>query len=215
VHCVKNSGRIKKHVGFLITIPFLLLPILVENALGLPCKGQIVNIGDTEHEVTAKCGEAVLKEQRTITVEEVITEGTGTTSSTSTATTTTTIDEWTYDFGPEELVQTCRFEKGKLMEISSNGYGAVRDFSIDTCRNGKALAVGDGIVEIYLKCGEPIAKERLKNKVIESAYGETGVRRITVPVVEWTYRYGLGAPGYTITFENGVAANIRTREFGK
>lgn len=205
---MENNGRIK-YMRFLITVPFLLFLFLSENALGLSCKGQTVNIGETEHEVTAKCGEAAFKEQRTVTVEETTTEGTGATTKT-----TTTIDEWSYDFGPEELIQSYRFEKGILKDISSRGFGPTHDFSIDPCRNGAALTVGDSTVETYVKCGEPIAKEKLKNKVIESDYGVIK-RRTTVPVVEWTYRYGRDLPGYTITFENGVAVDIRTREFGK
>jgi hypothetical protein len=200
-----------KYVSFLITVPFLLFLFLSGNALGLPCKGQTVNIGETEHEVTAKCGEAAFKEQRTVTVEETTTQATGTSITT---TTSTTIDEWAYDFGPEELIQSYRFEKGILKDISSRGFGPTHDFSIDACRNGEALTVGDSTVETYVKCGEPIAKEKLKNKVIESDYGVTK-RRTTIPVVEWTYRYGRDLPGYTITFENGVAVDIRTREFGK
>jgi hypothetical protein len=205
---MKNNGRIK-YVRFLIMVPFLLLLFLSGNALGLPCKGQTVNIGETMNEVTAKCGEAAFKEQRTVTVEETTTEGTG-----GTTKTTTTIDEWAYDFGPEELVQLYRFEKGILKDISSKGFGPTHDFSIDACRNGEALTVGDSTVETYVKCGEPIAKEKLKNKVSESDYGVIK-RRTTVPVVEWTYRYGRDLPGYMITFENGVAVDIRTREFGK
>ncbi len=203
-----------KQFRLMIMVSFLIQISLAGNALCLPCNGQPVNIGETKHEVAAKCGEAALKEQRTVTVEEMTTEVTGTISTTMTTTTTTTIDEWTYDFGPEELVQSFSFEKEKLIKISNSGYGPVHDFSIDTCGNGLSLAVGDSTVETYLKCGEPIAKEKRKNKVIESDDGLTK-RRTTVPVVEWTYRYGPDAPGYTITFENGVAANIRTREFGK
>lgn len=40
-------------------------------------------------------------------------------------------------------------------------------------------------------------------------------RRWSVPVVEWTYRYGQGVPGYTVRFEDGQAVQVRTREFGK
>ena len=195
-----------KQIKLLVTIPFLLHLFLAGNALGLPCKDQSVNIGETMNEVAAKCGEAALKEQQTITVEE--------TTGVKTSTTTTTIDEWTYYSGPGELVQSYCFEKGRLIEIISNGYQNVHDLSIDLCRDGKALAIGDSTVETYMKCGEPIAKEKLKNKVIESEYGITK-RRTTIPVVEWTYRYGPDAPGYTVTFENGVAAKISTREFGK
>jgi Protein of unknown function (DUF2845) len=90
----------------------------------------------------------------------------------------------------------------------------VHDFSIDTCRNGESLAIGDSTIDAYLKCGEPLAKEKRENKVIENDEGVTK-RRTFLSVVEWTYRYGRDLPGYTVTFENGVTAKIRTREFGK
>ncbi len=189
-----------------VAISLLFHLILAGNALGLPCKGQTVNVGETMLEVTAKCGAATLKDQRSVTVEE--TDEAGTRRS------TTTIDEWSYDSGPEELVLTYRFENGKLVAISNNGYGSVRDFSVDSCHNGEALAVGDSTVETFLKCGDPLAKEKLSNKTIETESG--GIKRRTIlPVAEWTYRYGPNAPGYTITFENGLASRIRTREFGK
>jgi hypothetical protein len=200
-----------KHIELGVMVSFLFHILFVGNAFGLSCGGRTVNIGETMKEVTAKCGEAALKEERTVTVEEMTTEATGAIIA---STTTTTIVEWTYDFGPEEQVQSYRFEKEKLKEIISKGFGRVHDLSIDTCRNGEALAVGDSTVDMYLKCGEPIAKEKLKNKVIESEYGVTR-RQTTVPVVEWTYRYGHDLPGYTVTFENGLAVKIRTREFGK
>ncbi len=202
---MERSGTFK-YIGLPVTITFLAHLALAGNALGLPCKGQTVNISETMNEVATKCGEAVLKDQRVVTVEEK--------DETGTRRNTTTIDEWSYDAGPEELVQTYRFENGKLVAISNNGYGSVRDFSVDRCRNGEALAVGDSLIETYLKCGVPIAKEKLGNKTIETE--SDGIKRRTIlPVAEWTYRYGPNAPGYTVTFENGLATGIRTREFGK
>jgi len=190
----------------LLVIPFLFHLLLAGSAMALPCKGQIVNVGETMNDVAAKCGEAAIKDQRSVTVEE--------TDEARTRRSTTSIDEWSYDSGPEELVQTYRFENGKLTGIGNNGYGSVRDFSIDRCHNGEALAVGDSLIETYLKCGEPLTKEKLGNKTIESESG--GVKRRTIlSVSEWTYRYGPNAPCYTVTFEDGLATKIRTREFGK
>ncbi len=202
---MEKSGAFK-YMRLQLTISFLFHLLLAGSAMALPCKGQTVNIGETMQEVAAQCGAATLKDQRIVTVEETDEKGT--------RRSTTTIDEWSYDSGPEELVQTYRFENGKLVEIGNNGYGSVRDFSVDSCHNGEALAVGDSIIETYLKCGEPIAKEKLGNKTIETE--SDGIKhRTTLSVVEWTYRYGPNAPGYTITFENGLATKIRTREFGK
>jgi hypothetical protein len=202
---MEKSGAFK-YIRLQVTIPFLFYLLLAGNALGLPCKGETVNISETLKEVAAKCGEAALKDQRIVTVEETDEEGTHRSTS--------NIEEWSYDSGPEELVMTYRFENGKLVEISSNGYGSVRDFSVDRCQNGEALAVGDSTIETYLKCGDPLAKEKLGNKTIEAESG--GIKRRTIlSVAEWTYRYGPNAPGYTVTFENGLATKIRTREFGK
>jgi len=188
-------------------VPFLLCLFLAATAFGLPCKGQIVNIGETMHEVAAKCGDTALKETSTIKVEETDEEGTSTID-------TSIIDVWIYDAGPEELLQSYRFKNGKLAEIGSKGYGTFRDFLIDTCRNGESLKIGDNTVETYLKCGEPLAKEKRDDKIVESESKGKPLRTF-IPVVEWTYRYGRDLPGYTVTFENGVATKIRTREFGK
>lgn len=183
------------------------LILLTGNARALPCKGLIVNVGDTEGEVAAKCGEAMLKEQRTVKQEETDESG----ASTST---TTAIDEWTFDFGPDELMQTYRFENGKLVDIENIGYGRLPDATTDTCRNGELLAVGDSSRDVFLKCGEPLAKVPQEDKVVETTIGGR-TRRKTVPVSEWTYRYGPDAPGYTLRIENGTVTEIRMREFGK
>lgn len=184
--------------------PFILL--IASNAFGFPCTGEPITTGDTQEEVAARCGEPMLKDKRVISVKE--TEGKTTRSS------VTKIEEWTYNGGTTVLMQSFRFENGKVAEIGSPGYGPVQDFSVDNCRNGELLAVGDSILEAFMKCGDPIAKEDRADKVIETKEG--GIKRQTkLSVVDWTYRYGPNALGYTLRFENGRVANIRPREFGK
>lgn len=193
------------------TLPTLLLAAAVlfiaVNALGLPCNGQEVYVGETKEEVATKCGEAMFKEKRTVKVEEI--DKNGILSSAA-----TTIEEWAFNNGPEDLMQFYSFANGKLLEIRSIGYGRQLNDPADTCRNGELLAVGDRSLDAYLKCGEPIAKEKQADKVIESSSGGKMIRT-TIPVAEWTYRYGLDAPGYTLRIENGAVTDIRTREFGK
>ena len=200
--------------GFLkpLTVSYLamLIPALlfcVSTALALPCNGQAVNIGDSPREVAGKCGEAMLKEERKVKVEEIDDSG-------KRSAVTTTTDEWTYNFGPGEQMQTYRFEDGKLTDISIPGYGKAPVEMNDTCRNGELLAVGDSYLDAYLKCGEPIAREKRPDMVSETMEG-TIKRVTTVPVVEWTYRYGPDLPGYTLTIENGTVTAIRTRKFGE
>ncbi len=202
-----NNRRYSRYINLVPAIPLLLPLLLATNASGLPCKGQTVEIGETMNAVSAKCGGSVVKEQWTVKVEETDAEG-------STSSKVKTLEEWTYDSGPEDLLQVYRFEGGKVVGIANPGYGRARDFSSDPCRNGESLRVGESTVETYLKCGEPLAREKRADKVIESE-SNGKKQRTSVSVVDWTYRYGPDLPGYAITFENGMAVNIRTREFGR
>lgn len=170
-----------------------------------PCIAEVVP-GQTIEEVAKVCASPTLTEHRDLWQE--VTEGKRTTRRTS------TYDEWTYDTSSLELMLNLIFDDGKLTEIRSLGYGSPRDPMMPQCRNGEALAVGDSMVDAYLKCGEPLAKEKRPEKIAESVEGEIR-RRSSIAVVEWTYRYGPDAPGYTVRFENGQAMEIRPREFGK
>lgn len=196
---------LNKITSLVLTLSAILLYSGVASAL--PCKGKVVDIGDSTTAVSEKCGEAMLKEKSAVKTEEISESG-------EKKTAITTIDEWLYDFGPEEQMQSYRFENGKLVNISSPGYGRKWDDMADNCQNGENLAVGDSLLDTYLKCGEPIAKEKLPDKVTETIDGNRKIVT-TEPVVEWTYRYGPDAPGYTLQIENGIVTEIRTRAFGE
>jgi hypothetical protein len=111
-------------------------------------------------------------------------------------------------------MQSYRFENGKLAAVGSPGYGPVQDFTVDNCRNGEGLTVGDSTLDAYLKCGEPLAREKRPDKVTQTEEGKMK-RSTTVSVSEWTYRYGPDVPGYTLRIEDGLVTDIRAREFGK
>ncbi len=195
-----------KYIRLMVTIPFLFSVLITGNALCFPCSEEPAN-GATKGEVASKCGEPMIKDERSIKVEETYEEG-------EVVETSKEITEWTYRSGPDNLVQLFHFEDGHLVQIKNVGYGKVNDFTNDMCRDGESLRVGDTLAEAILKCGEPLAKETRDARIVETEIPGK-IRRTFVPVVEWTYRYGPDAPGYTVTFENGVAVNIRTREFGK
>ncbi|MBU5611515.1 DUF2845 domain-containing protein [Geomonas azotofigens] len=174
-------------------------------AHGAACREEVV-IGQPMAEVAAQCPQPTLKEHRDLLEERF--EGKKTTRS------TTSYDEWIFDTGPQEFMLSLVFLNGILTEVRNLGYGSMRDPMMPECRNGEGLALGDTIVDAYLKCGEPLAREKRGEKVAVSVDGEV-TTRTSVAVEEWTYRYGPDLPGYTLRFENGVAKEIRPREFGK
>ncbi|MBJ6801220.1 DUF2845 domain-containing protein [Geomonas propionica] len=169
------------------------------------CREEVV-IGQPMAEVGGICPQPTLKEHRDLWEEQL--EGKKRTRS------TTSYDEWIFDTGAQEFMLSLVFLNGKLAEVRNLGYGSMRDPMMPECRNGEGLAVGDAIVAAYLKCGEPLAREKRGDKVVVSVEGAV-TKRTSVAVEEWTYRYGPDQPGYTLRFENGVVAEIRPREFGK
>lgn len=170
-----------------------------------PCNQEIL-VGQPMDEVAALCQLPTLKDKRDLWEEE--------SDGKTKKRTTTTYEEWIFDTGAQEFMQSIIFLNGKVAETRLLGYGSMRDPMMPNCRNGEGLAVGDTMVDAYLKCGEPLAREKQADKVVESTDGEI-TRRTSVAVTDWTYRYGRDLPGYTIRFEDGRATDIRQREFGK
>ncbi|WP_027713680.1 DUF2845 domain-containing protein [Desulfuromonas sp. TF] len=89
------------------------------NASAMRCGSQLVLIGDRHHDVLSKCGEPDEREERPekryfrVFREggffEVLQE--------------VTVEEWTYNLGPNMFVRILRFENGRLVEIETGEYG--------------------------------------------------------------------------------------------
>lgn len=174
-------------------------------ALALRCGDQLVSLGDSKVEVSAKCGEPMLRTQHNESVEE--------TDGTTKHRFTKSIDEWTFNFGPSEFIYFLRFENGQLADLRSGGYGSAKGSSLDSCRHGQLLSMGDSIGEALLKCGEPALKEQREDKIIETVSNKTK-RRESVVINDWTYNFGPKNFLYFLRFENGRIKEITTGGYG-
>ncbi|WP_257456048.1 DUF2845 domain-containing protein [Archangium lipolyticum] len=107
-----------------LTLSFLLLPARGDAAT-LRCGNNLVADGASKTDVLLKCGEPAAKESRTES-DAVKQRRGGKNDSDSTTTEQVvqkTIEEWTYNFGPNRLIQVAVFENGKLVDVRSGGYG--------------------------------------------------------------------------------------------
>ena len=75
------------------------------------CRNGIVSKGDPIVEVLKKCGQPAQKYQRVETRSE------------KKGLSIVTIDEWIYNFGPNEFMYGLRFENGRVERIESLDYG--------------------------------------------------------------------------------------------
>ena len=88
-------------------------------AQSLVCSNKVVGFGTTQAEVSALCGNPAQVDHKTI----YNTVGTDTGNGFAQRTGDIQVDIWTYNFGPNKLMQRIRFEDGRVVEIKSLGYG--------------------------------------------------------------------------------------------
>jgi hypothetical protein len=95
------------------------------------CGDQLASTGASLYEVRAVCGEpdAAFRrvEHRTVVQQLpgpcVITQGRRVCGSSVATIIEVVIDDWTYDFGNNRFLHFVKFEDGKLVTVTSGGYG--------------------------------------------------------------------------------------------
>jgi hypothetical protein len=98
-------------ITVLVCIVMLGLLASPGDALALRCGGSLVSVGDVRLEVAAKCGEP---SEKTLYYEE---------RKIGRSTRIVPVEVWIYNFGPQRFVYFLTFEKGKLVETRTGGYG--------------------------------------------------------------------------------------------
>ncbi|OGW34255.1 MAG: hypothetical protein A2010_00030 [Nitrospirae bacterium GWD2_57_9] len=80
------------------------------------CEGATPDRGSTRAEVSAQCGDPSWKEERQ---EETV----STADPDAKKRVLVTIEEWTYNLGPNRFIRIFEFRNGKLADIRTGGYG--------------------------------------------------------------------------------------------
>ena len=100
----------------------IVLAVLLASVLGTPgfatetgtmrCSGGIVSVGDATGEVLAKCGQPALTSQHEEKRVEPAPKG-----SRDRIVSYVTVDDWTYNFGPNEFLHQLTLENGRVVRI--------------------------------------------------------------------------------------------------
>jgi hypothetical protein len=189
------------------TILLLALTVVCASnrALALTCPDGIVSLGDTIAQVHIKCGDPTIWDQRIEETNHRDDEGQWYHSS-------KTIDEWTYDFGSNRLIQTLIFKNGDLIKVTTGGYG--RGATNSARDRPGIISVGDSKSKVILKWGQPTYLEQRQEE--RSSYGSKGAGlQKTVTIERLTYDFGPDRFIRILTFENSKLVNIRTGSYGK
>lgn len=83
---------------------------------GPACDDRAISVGDRKPDILIKCGEPHFKNS----FQEEIRERFG---DSSVRTVVVTVEEWTYNFGPQRFIRVITFRNGTVVEIRTGGYG--------------------------------------------------------------------------------------------
>lgn len=170
------------------------------------CGGGIISTGDRSIDVLAKCGPPDSKESHQEELGERLDDNTK-------QKVFVTVEEWTYNFGPNRFMRIVVLKNGVVTNIRTGNYGyteqtepAARDCS------EQVLSIGDSKTDVLVKCGEPSLKDSHVEEIRKKQDGTE--HKVFVTVEEWTYNLGPTRFVRILTFRNSKLADIRTGNYG-
>ena len=124
-------------------------------------------------------------------------------------------EQWTYNFGRNQLLHVLRLRHGRLVDIRTDGYGFAR--SAPPRCDAEALAEGLSKYRLLASCGEPFTRRTvgyvtaLQPRYRRRAGGWTtshGQIPVEVYREEWVYNFGANQFLKVVTIEDGAVAEV-------
>jgi hypothetical protein len=87
------------------------------DAPGPACDGRVISVGDTKTEILIKCGKPFYKSSHQEELKERFDDS-------SSRKVIVNVEEWTYNFGPQQFVRILTIRNGTVVDIRTGGYGS-------------------------------------------------------------------------------------------
>jgi hypothetical protein len=177
-------------------------------ASSISCPGGIVSSGDSVVDLLVKCGQPVWKESH----QEEITDHIAPNRRQRTY---VTVESWTYDFGPQQLLRFVTIRNGVVAGVrTGREYGRSEEQETPKPECGdRIISTGDTKSDVLAKCGEPFYRTSHDEEVRERLDDNLD-RNIIVTIEEWTYNFGPQRFMRIVTFRNGRVVDVRTGNYG-
>ena len=184
-----------------------LIPLQVQ-ADSISCDRGIVSSGDTAVDLIMRCGQPEWKESHQEEITDRFDPGLK-------QRIYITVEEWTYNFGPQQFLRIVTLRNGVVAGLRTGQYGTSKggDAVGPACED-RIISVGDTKTDILIKCGEPFYKTSYQEELKER-FDNSSSRTVIVTVEEWTYNFGPQSFMRIITFRNSTVVDIRTGGYGR
>lgn len=83
---------------------------------GPACGDRVISVGDSKTDILIKCGEPLYKDSHQEEVRERFDDS-------SSRTVVVTVEEWTYNFGPQRFMRIITLRNNQVVDIRTGGYG--------------------------------------------------------------------------------------------
>ena len=172
------------------------------------CGSRIVSVEARAAEVLAACGEPSFRDVYSVPGPGVAGE-------------IADSEQWTYNFGRNQLLHVLRLRSGRLVDIRTEGYG----FPVSASRRCDSNSIVDGLSKYRLlaSCGEPLTRRTLGYVVAlqprhRRSYGGFSTSRGHVPVEvfreEWVYNFGPNQFLRIVMLDDGVVSEVQNGDRG-
>lgn len=188
--------------------PLVLLALVcsasVAAADSMRCGSRLVSVEARAGEVLAICGEPSYRDDRPFQQP-----GGNWVSDT---------EEWTYNFGSNQLLRVLSFRNGRLVDIASDGYGFPRSAGSRCEPNG--IVEGLSKYRLLMACGQPLTRQTFSGyRPYSEGNSGDGFRRgnqYVVPIYreEWVYNFGARYLLRIVTLDNGRVSDVQNGQRG-
>lgn len=139
-----------------LLLALFVLAFAAPDAHALRCGNLLVNVGDQDFRVRARCGEPFWSD-RYASVEVVGAQGPFEQQR------SVQFDVWYYNFGPREFMRQLVFRDGRLLRDEVLGYGVT---TIGADCNLAALRADLSAGEVVARCGEPVTRRVAADTIV-------------------------------------------------
>jgi hypothetical protein len=194
----------------------LLVPGAAAAAPSLRCGGALVSVGDSKLDLLGRCGHPTLRDERMEERARSDVDRTG--EGARVRRVLLTVERWTYDRGPRELVHVVTLEGGKVWAIERESFGyteperSLPRVQVATCEPA-AIGVGDTRLELLATCGEPATADRrqeLREASVAVSAGTVLTSAIAVEHEIWTYNFGPHRFTQLVTLRDGTVVKVES-----
>lgn len=195
---------------------FLLVALLVQASPqvqagdSMRCGSRIVSVEARAADVLAACGEPDLRDVFSRPLPRVPGE-------------LAAAEQWTYDFGPNQLLHVLKLRHGRLVDIRTDGYGVASFASSHRRCAAEQIVEGLSKYRLLATCGEPFTRRTLGYVQMlgprhRHQLGGWSYSHGHVPAEvfreEWIYNFGSSRFLRVVTLDDGVVTEVDNGERG-